>query len=87
MRAEVVKSILLDKGISEGQIISVEGFGKSKSPYYNSAIDKLIVSQGRYIDPELETYINDDIKIDYNGYPEGRFYLRTVVIEIENTVK
>jgi outer membrane protein OmpA-like peptidoglycan-associated protein len=85
-RAASIADNLAKLGIEKNQIAKVKGFGESKSPYYNSAISKLIVSQGRYIDPEIESTINESIVIDYNSYPEGRFLCRTVVIEIENTI-
>ncbi len=86
-RAESVYEKLTELGINQDQIIKAKGFGESISPYYSSAISKLIVNQGKYIDPDIDKVVNEDIKIDYNIYPEGRFLCRTVIIEIENSIK
>jgi hypothetical protein len=86
-RSQNTKHALLNTGINEKQIVKCKGLGESTSPYYKSAIEHLIVNQGRYIDPAYLETDQTDRKIDYNRFPEGRFYCRTVVIEIENTVK
>ncbi len=86
-RAQNTKSELLESGISGEQVVQCKGFGESSSPYYKSAIEHLIVNQGRYIDPAYLESGREEQVIDYNRFPEGRFYCRTVVIEIENTVK
>lgn len=86
-RAESVKNELLNRGIELDQIKTVAARGESASPYYNSEIAKLVVNSGKYIDPEIESEVNENIRTDYNAYPEGRFLCRTVVIEIENIKK
>ena len=86
-RSQNTRSALLETGIEEKQIAQCKGLGESSSPYFKSAIEHLIVNQGRYIDPAYLESGREEQEIDYNRFPEGRFYCRTVVIEIENTVK
>ena len=83
-RAHETAKQLQNLGISN-KLFSVDGFGSTNNPYFKSAIDKMIVREGAYLDPdEIETQNNRNI-INFNNYPEGRFYCRTVVIEMEKS--
>ncbi len=87
-RATNASKLFLNIGLNEQQL-TIRGLGNSTSPYFNSAIDELIVNQGQYLDPNL--FAQDETKkstqnIDFNTTPEGRYYLRTVIIELEKKV-
>ena len=87
-RASKAASYLAQSSITDKQI-NIRGVGNTNTPYYMSAIDDLIVKEGDYMDPNL--WISNEAEksvnhIDYNSSPEGRFYCRTVIIEIENQV-
>lgn len=87
-RADETANQLSKLGVKPEQIFT-QGLGKSSSPYFQSAIEKLTVADGKYIDPEYGKFENveeEENTGNYNKSPEGRFYLRTVVVEIENQV-
>ncbi|MFC2131670.1 OmpA family protein [Bacteroidota bacterium] len=67
--------------------VIIEGYGSARNPYLNSAVDRISVLDGEFIDPE-ENFKEIDTKnlLVYLKTPEGRFYCRTVVIEIEKSI-
>jgi len=89
-RAKSVGNEIRKFSNEEHQIIE-KGLGNSTNPYYKSSIENLTVFGGQYVDfteNDNSTITNDatDEIQNYNKTPEGRFYCRTVVIEVENPI-
>lgn len=84
-RAESIKEKLLSYGVN-ANFTSVTGSSKVINPYNNSILNNLTVVGGEYIDPEKDVDKLNTIQLNYNDFPEGRYYCRTVIIEVENII-
>ncbi|MCX6153837.1 MAG: OmpA family protein [Candidatus Kapabacteria bacterium] len=91
-RAQRTGKELTKYNVKANQIIE-KGLGNSTNPYFKSSIENLSVIGGQYIDFTSEENANVAVAdmgeevMNFNKTPEGRFYCRTVVIEVENLVE
>lgn len=84
-RAENVKNELVKVGIDESSII-VRANGESSNPYLSTVFDELktVTIGDRYIENfDIDNYFIDEKFTDFMNQASGRFYSRTVIIEVE----
>lgn len=84
-RADNVKNELVKIGIDENSI-EIRANGESSNPYLSTVFDELktVTIGDRYIENfDIDNYFIDEKFISFMNLASGRFYSRTVIIEVE----